>query len=202
MLLPTAYLFVFAYPMIHVSQPSRHIQVNPFEILQAGTQTPGQSAAIPDVQSLLSGSSTHFSPSRHWKPDKVAQIRFSSTGDLVLTTQMPPQSLPPFLGSQESRGSSTQISVPAASPSHWMFPMPPQKTGSGQKPICMVEMPGRTEHGWPKGQGCASLVRVQLGWHVPGQFSRLIHRTLGAGLMQTSFLEHFGYFARPQSLGC
>ena len=135
------------------------------KIVQAGTHIPGQSAAIPPVQSKLPVSSTHCSPGPHCKPANVAQIRFgvqtpgqscapahglfgscthvspvrhggrplesqsrSFGGSRGFATQMPLQSAPVVVGSQVSRGSSTQISSGLA---HWMFPIPPQKTGSG-----------------------------------------------------------------------
>lgn len=140
--------------------------INP-PIPQAGTQTPGQSAAIPPGQSRFATSSTHFSPFAHCKPANVAhnffgvqtpgqscaapqllfgscthdsldrqggkplesQSRFAGSAGFVFSTQMPLQSLPFLVGSQVSRGSSTQISSCDA---HWMLPKPPQKTGSGQ----------------------------------------------------------------------
>lgn len=152
-LLPESFLplndRVLPLPIFLENQSTIQICQSSIVMPQAGTQTPGQSAAIPAVQSKFSTSSTHFSPCRHWMPDRVPQIRFSSAGGLVLATQIPPQSRPPFLGSQVSRGSSTQISVPSFAPAHWMFAMPPQKTGSGQKPVCWMEKPGRAEHRWP-----------------------------------------------------
>ena len=111
---------------------------------------------------------------------------------------MPPQSAPPVLGSQSSRGSSIQVSPV---PSHWMPAMPPQNAGSGQKPSFLSpKASGDCVHFWPYWHGWLLSFREQDGWQVPGQFWSCCgsQRTLGAGLTQICLAGQLGNLLAPQ----
>lgn len=116
---------------------------------------------------------------------------------------MPPQSAPPFFGSQSSRGSSTHF-LPSL---HRRLAKPPQKVGVTQMPGASHAMPHPDLYGssmqiWPAGHGfgwmrnppqdwyvdvgCGAVLVVIVDKHVVVTVALLVGRFCSAGTAATS----------------
>ena len=91
---------------------------------------------VPAAQRTVAHGSVTASGTHAQTPGELSKCEPMTHNAVSIHSQMPPQSAPPFSGSQSSLGSSTQFPAPGQG----IPAMPPQNT-EGQAPVALTEIP-------------------------------------------------------------